>query len=678
MKNIVKQISSFFAVLALLGLYACSPTNGVSQKGDVWFIENEHLKVTIQPTGILTVYDKAGKREWQQVSSKEKNIYNIREVSTSDKWEVAFETEAGSKPYQFTVKLALSKTSTDLEVEADMEDRNTLIDDIPFFDPFLLESEYCSIAVADFCNGHLYPADLHPFPYRRYGTALLDMPWIGVCDTKEGYGYEIILETSDDAFFEMIPVKVGEREIVLPKAGWIASKKCFNYPRRLICHFASEGGYVALAKHYRAYAQKRGLIVSFSEKVKKNPNLTRLFGAVDVWGKQSLEFAKEAKSAGVEKMIMNGNSTPEEMKGINELGYLTSCYDAYQDAFPVEDDGKIDSGHEYVPKNIVLKEDSTRMLAWCTWDGHQSMKRCPTFWERTAKLVVPEVLAQYPYLCRFIDVTTAEDLYECYDENHPLTRSEKREMGVRLLDYMRSQGLVVGGEHGRWWSVPVIDYIEGMMSGGTDNYAWDAPYLRPPMNKEGDKWEQYEMLGMGPQYRVPLWELVFHDCVVSTWYWGDANDFLTLADPKFTDMKNTYNILYGTIPLLWANEETGGSGPAKQGSWYEDRESFLRTYRNVCKLHEVIAGQEMITHEFLTQDRNVQRTQFSDGTTVVVNFGKENYETTVGKKTYLLPQYGFAVKGPQIEQSLSLINGKSVTKIETKNFQFTDALMEDR
>lgn len=673
MKNILKQISYLFLFLVLSSLYACSSNGGVSQEGDIWLIENEHLKVAIQPTGTLTVYDKAGKREWKQVATKEKNIQNIRDISTPDKWEVAFETEAGSKPYQFTVKLALSKTSTDLEVEADMEDRNTLIDDIPFFDPFMLDSEHCSIAVADFCNGHLYPADLHPFPYQRYGTALLDMPWIGVCDTKEGYGYEIILETPDDAFFDMMPVKVGEREIVLPKAGWIASKKRFGYPRRLICHFTSEGSYVALAKYYRAYAQERGLIVPFTEKVKKNPNLNRLFGAVDVWGRQSVEFAKEAKAAGVEKMIMNGNSTPEVLKGINELGYLTSCYDAYQDVFPVEANGKIDSGHEYVPENVVLKEDSTRMLAWCTWDGHQSMKRCPAYWERTARLVIPAQLAEYPYLCRFIDVTTAEDLYECYDEKHPLTRAEKRQLGVDLFTYIRSTGLVVGGEHGRWWSAPVIDYIEGMMSGGTDNYAWDAPYLRPPVNKEGDKWNQYETLGMGHEWRVPLWELVFHDCVVSTWYWGDANDFLTMADPKFTQKKNAYNILYGSMPLLWANEEVGGSGPTKQGSWQINRDTFLETYRNVCKLHEVIAEQEMMNHEFLTDDRSVHRTEFADGTQVVVNFGEQPYSATVASKEYLLPENGFAVKGPNIEQSLSLVNGKPVTLIRTKNFEFTDA-----
>lgn len=667
---IFKRISVFLTIFVLLGLCACSSSDGVSQEGDVWFIENSHLKVTIQPTGVLNVYDKKGNREWQQVASKEKKIENVSEVSTADKWAIAFETEVNN--YPFLIKLSLPKASADLEIEADMENRDTPIEDIPFFDPFLLDSEHCSIAVADFCNGHLYPADLHPFPYKRYTTALLDMPWIGVCDAKEGHGYEIILDTSDDAFFDMIPVKVGKREIVLPKAGWISSKKRFGYARRLLCHFVSDGGYVALAKYYRTYAQKRGLIVPFSEKVKKNPNLTRLFGAVDVWGQQSVEFAKEAKKAGVEKMIMNGNSTPEELKSINELGYLTSCYDAYQDVFQIEADGKIDSGHEYLPDNIVLKDDSTRMLAWCTWDGHQSMKRCPVFWERTAKLVIPEVLSKYPFLCRFIDVTTAEDLYECYDERHPLTRAEKRELGVRLFDYIRSQGLVVGGEHGRWWAAPVIDYVEGMMSGGTDNYAWDAPYLRPPMNKEGNKWEQYETLGMNPQYRVPLWELVFHDCVVSTWYWGDANDFLTLADPKFTDMKNCYNILYGTIPLLWANEETGGAGPAKPGSWVANRELFLETYRNVCKLHEVIAGQEMTVHEFLTLDGMVQRTCFADGTEVVVNFGESVYEATVGGKKYQLPQYGFAVKGPKIEQSRALIDGQIVTNIHTNTYNFQD------
>lgn len=135
-------------------------------------------------------------------------------------------------------------------------------------------------------------------------------------------------------------------------------------------------------------------------------------------------------------------------------------------------------------------------------------------------------------------------------------------------------------------------------------------------------------------------------------------------------MKNSYNILYGTIPLLWANEETGGAGPTKSGSWVDNRELFLETYRNVCKLHEVIAGQEMTHHEFLTSDGMVQRTCFADGTEVVVNFGESVYEATVGEKTYQLAQYGFAVKGPQIEQSRALVDGQIVTDIHTETFNF--------
>jgi hypothetical protein len=163
---------------------------------------------------------------------------------------------------------------------------------------------------------------------------------------------------------------------------------------------------------------------------------------------------------------------------------------------------------------------------------------------------------------------------------------------------------------------------------------------------------------------VPLWELVFHDCVVSTWYWGDASDFLLDAAPEVTAKKDAFNILYGTIPILWANRE---------GAWRKSQDVFLRTYRNTCKLHEVIAGTEMISHEFVTPERAVQRTRFSDGTEVIVNFGETPYSAEVGGNKYLLPQNGFAVKGPRIEQSLSIINGHPVTTIRCGEFRYSDA-----
>ena len=129
----------------------------------------------------------------------------------------------------------------------------------------------------------------------------------------------------------------------------------------------------------------------------------------------------------------NREISPDEVKGINELGYLASRYDIYQDVMPIKDESEIDMRAEWVPDNVVLRADGTRMTAWLTSDKKQFMKRCPNFWLRTARKTIPKDLATRPYLGRFIDVTTAESLYECYDPKHPLTATEKRQRGVELL-----------------------------------------------------------------------------------------------------------------------------------------------------------------------------------------------------------------------------------------------------
>ncbi len=639
-------------------------------------MENDGLTVLVAPgPGTLIVRDKSTGREWQQSPASGRatgaRFRNLRALEMPGRG-LTFETTFGPGGTNLArVTLSLRERGTDLSVAVDLPDRHTPIRDWFVLEPFVLDSTNAALVVADYANGHLYPLDLKPFPRTWFNLASIDMPWVGVCDLQQGHGYALIVETDDDATIRMVKVQRNGRELMAPQAGFQASQHEFRYPRRFFYHFAANGGYVALAKRFREYARAQGAVVPFAEKLKKNPNIARLFGAPDVWGNASLKFAQEAKAAGIAKMIIHGRASAEEMKAINELGYLTSEYDNYTDIFQVEPGKEIDAHHGQLPDDVVLKADGNRMTAWLTWDKKQYMKRCPALWVPAAKIVVPKALAQRPYLGRFIDVTTAEDLYECFDPKHPLTRTAKRQCGVDLLGYVRSLGLVTGGEHGRWWAVPCLDYIEGMQSGGS--YSWPAGHLLRPKSKDQEfdnpwggkygKWADYEKYGIGHQYRVPLWELVFHDCIVSTWYWGDSSDFLLQAAPEVTPKKDAFNVLYGTIPLLWAN---------KEGGWNVARETFLRTCRNTCKLHEVIAGTEMLSHAFVTPNRSVQRTTFSDGTEVIVNFGESPYPAKLAGKSYVLPQNGFAVKGPRIEQSLALVDGKPVTTIRTADFQFTD------
>lgn len=650
----------------------------VQQRGEVWVVEDERLEVRVEASaGALVVRDKACGYTWQQppkeTPSTQPRFRDVQALPNGLSFEADFGATKG-RPNAVRVSLTLVAGTGDVSIVADMADRSVEVAPFPFLEPFLLDTPSGVLAIADYCNGHIYPLDTRPFPRTTFSASRLDMPWVGLCDLEKGFGYALILETSDDATVRCNAYKVGEREVVAPQILWQPSKGRFAYPRRLLYRFVAQGGYVALAKAYRAYAQKQGLWVTLAEKARRNPNLRRLFGAPDVWGNASLSFAREAKSLGVEKMLIHGRTSPQDMKAINELGYLTSEYDNYTDILPLEEGKEVDSHHDLLPDHAVLRADGQRMTAWLTWDKKtQFMKRCPARWLPAAQVVIPKVLAQFPFLGRFIDVTTAEDLYECYDERHPLTRSDKRRCGEELLGYVRSLGLVVGGEHGIWWAVPHLDYIEGMMSCNA-YFSWPAGHLIRPKSKEqefvspwGNKlpsWEVYEKWGIGHQWRVPLWELVFHDCIVSTWYWGDSSDFLLQAAPEITPKKDAFNILYGTIPLLWASRE---------GSWQTNREVFLRTYRNTCKLHEVIAGTEMLSHEFLTPDHAVQRTLFSDGTEVIVNFGEKPYPVRREGKEHVLPQNGWLVRGPRIEQSLELRQGQPVTTIRTSGYLFTDA-----
>ena len=81
--------------------------------------------------------------------------------------------------------------------------------------------------------------------------------------------------------------------------------------------------------------------------------------------------------------------------------------------------------------------------------------------------------------------------------------------------------LVTGSETGHDAAVPVVHYFEGMMSLG--------PYRVPDAGRDmqqilDDVPEKVAKFQTGRVYRLPLWELVYHECVVAHWYWGDYNN----------------------------------------------------------------------------------------------------------------------------------------------------------
>ena len=141
---------------------------------------------------------------------------------------------------------------------------------------------------------------------------------------------------------------------------------------------------------------------------------------------------------------------------------------------------------------------------------------------------------------------------------------------------------------------------------GRDMYAYKEP--TPDLLK-------YQV---GTGYRVPLWELVYHDSVVAIWYWGDNSD----KQPELWDRRDLWNVLYGTPPLWMINPE----------KWREHRERWVACYKNVCPIVRKTSYREMLDHRWLTTDRTVQQTTFSDGLIVTVNFGDRPFADEAGRE----------------------------------------------
>ncbi len=58
--------------------------------------------------------------------------------------------------------------------------------------------------------------------------------------------------------------------------------------------------------------------------------------------------------------------------------------------------------------------------------------------------------------------------------------------------------------------------------------------------------DEYLNIDLNERVRAPLWDLVFHDAVVSTWRWNFTPD--RYGDPKRWDKHDLFHVLGGDMP----------------------------------------------------------------------------------------------------------------------------------
>lgn len=531
-------------------------------------------------------------------------------------------------------------------------------------------------------QGFIFPSRFDKAGYFRYlnwiweriaGQAMIyeqnSMPWFGA---KKGQSSFIcIIETRDDINYGLIAndVRPPEQAAAPPSAipgptttlfaprlsaiwpYWRSVKGELGYPRVARYVFQPHGGYVEMCKTYRKYAQETGLFVTLKQKIAANPDVAKLIGAANFevqvvanrprqpqyvslagpvfdgyhhlytsfeqiegmvhdlkdnlgvdrilirvtgWGRKGYDNVRPIEAASEVNEEAGGQAKlAKALQAAKQAGFLAGIWDNYKN---------LDVNGAGYDEKYIMRDANGTLIAGFTSEGGHSQEICPTEGVKLFQKNMAFYLSALKPNSIFLDTVGGLPLTECYDSRHPLTRTAMREQRLNLLRVASPQ-LVLGVEaEPQDWTLGLVSfYDEHPIRFGID---------------------------------VPLYSLVYHECAML--YRQHSNPFNYGLD--------NYGYTRGTWPPKFLRSLLYGD----QSSWtFTDRSyhAWRKTFKainDVLSPHQRrLAHEELLNHQILTPDLLVQRTEFSSGVEVTVNYGEYPFKLEDGTE---LPPWGYRIK----------------------------------
>jgi hypothetical protein len=620
-------------------------------------------------SGRLTVTDTANQFVWENPSSGGGSALTIGSVTQTSGTLLTANATYGSS--QLTLTFALLPATSEMTVTIGGTAANlgsALVYPYPFF-----PVDGSGYAVVPIDSGYVVPTSDTTF---SPPVGQRCMEWYGGVDANIVGAWMGIVDTPDDYELVVTTGVIGGQTVLGSAPSWLGSNNnpghttnLLSYPRTVRLRFPTSGGYVGIAKQFRQQAATLGWLTTLKQKQQANPslNLDQFIGApvCYIWGDgRSTALLDAMEDAGITKALIqvSVNHVDEEhnfpatglagtawFDAVRAHGYIGGFYDIYTTAKTTGSGPSIYDGNYYLWPPYAASE-------WCYFQangepdssGDISVGMAAGF---AANTRLPAHLSIFNPDAYFFDGVCAGTLTEDYDTQygHFATRSLDRANRQTMLNtgYANpTKSLIVGTEQGRSWGVPYAYWAEGKEWPGTANLSlpvgvWDDSAYPQIMVDVMDPGSSLGSL-LSDGYQVPLWDLVFHDCIVTTVHWNNYHNKYLYA----WDHYDLIAMLRGQAPLLnityagtqglatrVPNTLTDAFGNNWSTRWTTMSARFMQTYNNVCTWQGKVGYLEMINHEWLTSDRSVQMTEFSGdggitGQGIVVNFG--NYDGAYG------------------------------------------------
>ncbi len=615
-----------------------------TENTEAWILENQKTQVRLNKKDLQLIVEHQGQQWTFYPSDEDDIILTTLKFSLTSAKQITCEmiTTGYAKGFtlqfrdfptapNFTIFITFYLSDNKLTIDMASSNIGSQLKEVKFPKPVQLNPSPDEKSILCVMQGMLLPANYSGEFYGKEPahSRMLYMPWWG--HIKGNSGLLAIFATSDDAGIEYQHPEGGPTKV---QPIWYSSLGELGYLRTIEYYFFSEANHVSLAKKYRQWVKEYKPFVSLKEKIARCPILERIIGVPVIhvgalyhneensyyFNKELIENnhqlvpydtiaeqLRELKKKGMESAYVHldgwgflgyDSGHPDvvppgyEAGGLEglqhlsqickEMGYILALHDQYRDFYL--------NAVSFNPKLAILNQAGKREQhsVWC--GGPQmilSPRFIPSYVQRNHEWLINNGIdIQGVYL----DVFSVVPLEESYEPFATVTRSECGQYRKEAFQFLKSRGYITSSEEPTDYFVSVIDLVH------------HGPYWLKPSLDNG------ESVGIP----IPLFNLVYHDSLIIPWSITEDGGW---GIPK-GDAGYLHCVLNAGMPYLNINAN----------------EEEIKKIKGFCELAEHCQFLELVNHEFLDETFRKQKTTYSDGTTVIVDFDKKAYEINYPEK----------------------------------------------
>lgn len=354
----------------------------------------------------------------------------------------------------------------------------------------------------------------------------------------------------------------------------------------------------------------------------------------ELWGDGvSIKMLNRFKENGFDRMrfCLEGwegiEKRPAVAEHANQMGYLLGTYDSYHSIHDPSARGTDSTwptaqfDRELFETGPIVRRDGKKRGGF----KGAGFKLSPIAARPYVEKRVRENMKNVPYNYYFVDCDAYGEVYDDYSPLHRASQADDVRARIDRLAWIGDTfGLVVGSEGGSSYAAGVIHVAEGMFG---PVFGWGDPDMRdknsdyypgqyyPPDGpkvfvKQVPIKERYQYFYYDPRFRLPLYEIVFHDSVVTTHQWANGS----LKYSNVLDTVALTELLYMVPPLYHMN----------LNEFDKHREVMKKHYKFFSPLHRKVGFSQMTDFNWLSADRILQRTVFDNNIELIVNFAQES------------------------------------------------------